>query len=240
MWDASWIGNLLRGCTKCVQRYGLLATGGYLFDLFRVARAERSEAFDVRFDTVTAQKEYPWELPSLKHKSVAEIHPYEAVSVRLFQTILSSLSIESGGFTFVDLGSGKGRALLLAAQYPFRKIIGIEISRELHRVAKTNVDRYIGFTRNSIYELRCMDATTYEFGPDPMVLFLFNPFGNKTFRAVLSHLEESIRKWPREVVIVYINPRFERVLQKSIFRRIARGGSRLQPWSRYVVYEAKR
>src|SRR5579883_1856526 len=45
------------------------------------------------------------------------------------------------GFTFIDLGCGKGRALIVATEFPFRAICGIEYSDELAAVARRNAAR---------------------------------------------------------------------------------------------------
>ena len=62
--------------------------------------------------------------------------PYQPTDAALFQEMMSSLPIAFSEFTFVDLGSGKGRTLLMASEYPFRRIVGVEILPELHRAAE--------------------------------------------------------------------------------------------------------
>jgi hypothetical protein len=64
---------------------------------------------------------------------------YQPTDPSLFREIVSGLRIEYSEFTFIDLGSGKGRALLLASEFPFRRIVGIELLPELHTIAKQNV-----------------------------------------------------------------------------------------------------
>ena len=64
---------------------------------------------------------------------------------------------------FVDLGSGKGRTLLLASEYPFRRIVGVELSPKLHRIAKTNVEKFRSEEqRCRTFALHCMDAVRYD------------------------------------------------------------------------------
>ncbi len=65
--------------------------------------------------------------------------PYQPTDAALFQEMMSSLPIAFSEFTFVDLGSGKGRTLLMASEYPFRRIVGVEILPELHRAAEKNI-----------------------------------------------------------------------------------------------------
>src|SRR6185369_13533800 len=101
-------------------------------------------------------------------------------------------------FIFVDLGSGKGRALLLASEYPLREIVGVEVQPELHRIAQDNVARFNSSARkcNRITSL-CMDAREFVFPDDPLVVYLFNPFPDYVLEIVLRNLRESLEKYPR-------------------------------------------
>ena len=62
--------------------------------------------------------------------------PYQPTDAALFQEMMASLPIDFSEFTFMDLGSGKGRTLLMASEYPFRRIVGVEILPELHRLPR--------------------------------------------------------------------------------------------------------
>ena len=141
-------------------------------------------------------------------------------------------------FAFVDMGSGKGRALLVASELPFAKIVGIELSQELHQIAEENVRRYRPASQPcTAFFLHCMNAVEYTFGPEPLVLFLFNPFGRDFVRTILASLDASLSAMPREAFVVYINPRFEALARSAHFLHMVRkGGVWWRPWSRYVVY----
>jgi hypothetical protein len=138
------------------------------------------------------------------------------------------------------MGSGKGRALLVASEFAFAKIVGIELSSHLHRIAEENIKRFSPPSQLCrAFQLHCMNVVDYVFGKEPLVLFLFDPFGRETVRKVVTNLEASLREKPREVYVVYVYPRFEDVLQSSpILRRVRQGGPAWRPWSRYVVYAA--
>ena len=105
--------------------------------------------FDERFGVETSGLIY--ELPSGHHHDLYN-NGYFAVAPSVFHAVMQAmeerLHLDYRRFTFVDVGSGKGRALLLASDYPFREIIGVELSPELERVARTNIARYTG-TRQS-------------------------------------------------------------------------------------------
>lgn len=127
-------------------------------------------------------------------------------------------------FTFIDLGSGKGRTLLMASDYPFRRIVGVELLQSLHEIAEQNLRQYKSesqqcFTVESI----CNDATAFRFPDESMVLFLFNPFPESGMRKVFANLELSLRAHPRPVYVLYHNPLLEHVLSESGFLRKLNG-----------------
>ncbi len=232
--------RLFRDWVESARHDGLLGVAAYLFDLVRVGRAERAEGFDTRFGTDTASVVYPWNQPSIGPEHTSQVHTYEATPAWLIRQILKSIPLKPHTFAFVDMGSGKGRALLVASELPFLKIVGVELSRELHQIAEENIKRYRPASQLCTgFVLSCMNAVEYSFGPEPLVLFLFNPFGRDTIRSILANLEASLRATPREAFVVYINPRFEALLRSARFlRRVGKGGAWWRPWSRYVVYAA--
>lgn len=124
-----------------------------------------------------------------------------------FGAMMAELEIDLPNYTFIDLGSGKGRALMLAAALPFRRLIGVEFSAELHQAAKAN---FAGLAaRGSAdprIELVCDDAAAYALPLQPLVVYLFNPFGSTVVRKVAENILVSWRTSPRPVHILYMNP----------------------------------
>ncbi len=119
-------------------------------------------------------------------------------------------------FTFVDLGSGKGRTLLMASDYPFRRIIGVELIPSLHRTAEENLSKYRSDSQKCFnLESVCADATTFSLPEDPLVLFLFNPLPDFALRQVLANLERTRRVAPTPVYVLYHNPLLEHVLGEN-------------------------
>jgi hypothetical protein len=205
----------------------------YLFESARSFIEERKEAFDARFGTDTAA-------PFFGGDRKPGAYFYVATTASLIYEILKSLALEPDLFAFVDMGSGKGRALLVASEFAFAKIVGIELSPHLHRIAQANIRRYSPSSQQcTAFELHCMNVVDYRFGKEPLVLFLFDPFGRETLTSVIANLEASLSVAPRDVYVVYVYPQFEDVLQSSRFlRRVREGGPPWRPWSRYVVYAA--
>ena len=142
--------------------------------------------------------------------------PYQPTEPALFRDMMASLPIEFDQFTFVDLGSGKGRTLLMASEYPFRRIMGVELIAELHRASEENIHAYHSTTqRCPRIETVCGDASEFVFPNTPLVLYLFNPLPEAGLRRVLANLEQSLQLNPRAAYVVYHNPLLERVLSGS-------------------------
>jgi SAM-dependent methyltransferase len=125
---------------------------------------------------------------------------YQASGVAEFEELMGKLDIDHAQFSFVDYGCGKGKVLLLAAAYPFKRIVGVEFSPPLARIAAENVAT-LGDDAERV-ETIVADATEYAPPPEPLVLYFFNPFSAPVLRGVLARVEESLAASPRPVYIV--------------------------------------
>ena len=131
---------------------------------------------------------------------------YQASEPQLFFEILDKLPASMKDFTFIDLGSGKGRTLLMASRYAFHRIIGVELLPELNAIARQNIARYNDAGQKCFsLESRGQDAREFVFPPEPIVLYLFNPFPEEILRQVLANLRLSLLGSPRAVYIIYHN-----------------------------------
>ncbi len=158
--------------------------------------------------------------------------PYQPIEAGQFHEMMGALGIEFDEFTFIDMGSGKGRALLLASEYPFRRIVGVEILPELHAIAEENFRRYESDSQKcSQLESWCGDARAFDFPNEPTLLYLFNPFFEPILIDVLARLEKSLEEHPRRFVLLYANPVSEHIAESAGF--LTKVGGTHQ----YSVYE---
>jgi SAM-dependent methyltransferase len=126
-------------------------------------------------------------------------------------------------YTFIDVGSGKGRVLFVAAEYPFRKVIGVEFSNALHDDALANLKRYKHSGRRCAdIEAVHADARDFEFPDDNLVIYLFNPFGPEVMERMLANLERSLEKHPRHVIVVMLWPDHSDVVERMAIMRVYR------------------
>jgi len=142
---------------------------------------------------------------------------YEKTSRRNFLSQLHNANIRvPSEYTFIDLGCGKGNVLLLAAQSGFRSIIGVEVDPVLASIARRNLERFAsGRHLASDPQVLESDAVQFEFPPSRSVLYLYNPFGEDTMRAVVQNLENSLARVPREIVVIYYGPVCKSVFDES-------------------------
>src|SRR5262245_17604261 len=152
---------------------------------------------------------------------------YGTLSEEEFMRIMNELPIDWGNLVFVDLGSGKGRALLLASRYPFKQVIGVELSRMLHERALRNIELFHD-ERQRCRDLRsiCLNATEFEIPPVPLFLFLANPFDDQIMHVVADRLDESLQKKPRKLYVFYVKPEYRRALDEMASLMLVRDTGR--------------
>jgi hypothetical protein len=218
-----WIGDTFRrrGSLGAVRWYAF-STVELLRDLTPARRKSRYGDIDYDFehgvDTTWANVTLRTRLRELL--SGGQYQPSEPA---LFHEILSSLPVAVDGFTFIDLGSGKGRTLLMASEYPFRRIIGLELLAELNQVAQQNIASYRS-KRQKCFNIdsHCGDAGWFEFPREALVLYLFNPFPDYVLREVLANLQRSVTVFPRQAYVIYHNLVHENVFTEQAWLRPVR------------------
>ena len=198
-------------------RYGLhLVRAAEYYRHFHAV--EREEGFDARWGTDTSALVETFEL-SLRGEHAKHAVRYEPAHVGEVRQALASLPADATQFTLVDLGSGKGRALMVAADFGFQKLIGVELSPALDAIARSNVARFHAAGGPGTFELRCGDAADFEPPPGPVTYFLFNPFSAPVLEAVLRRLGASLVRDPRDAALIYLCPSHRELVEATgLFR----------------------
>jgi SAM-dependent methyltransferase len=221
--DFSFRRTLARSWREGRQHYGVWRTARELASAFWRAMVELTPSHrqarygDLDYDlersvnTTRANVSFTTQM-----KATLSGSAYYASDPWLFESIMQALPIYFEEFTFIDLGSGKGRALMLAAEYLFRRIVGVELMPELHQACEENIQAYKSAgTKAPNIESICMDARDFHFPPEPLVIYLFNPFPEPVFAAVLKNLRASAFENPRPIFIAYRYVELERFLAES-------------------------
>jgi SAM-dependent methyltransferase len=201
-----WRFTVLRIILKFPAILGLGGTTSQWFQQLE----ERN--FDRRFNISTSGIHYPSDLPPEIKSHAVE---YTSSPLAFFCRLLSDLLPDHKDYVFIDFGSGKGKVLFAAAEFPFQRIIGVELSRELHEAAIKNISTYRSRTQKCT-DIRplCQDAGTYQLPTEKLVLYLYNPFSEVVLMQVLDNLKNSILKHPRDIVVVYYNPVYRQLFDK--------------------------
>ena len=159
-------------------------------------------------------------LSKLNIESPNRVHGanYGATPPDIFWQALTRLDVNHRDFIFVDLGSGKGRAVLLASEFPFKEIIGVEFSPELNSIAQENVRRYKSKSQKcSCIKLLCTDFIDFHIPEEPVLFFLYYPCKEPIMRLLVQHIKTSVITCPRSIYIVYVNPQLSHMIEDANF-----------------------
>lgn len=195
-------------------------------------------SFDRKYGTDTSGV-IPLQKLTIKSENTDGCLWYEAISVKVFMQIMNCLNIDFGKFKFIDLGSGKGRVLLLASDHGFKRVIGVEFAQELHHTANKNVEIYERYTRKpSNIETICMDATEFPIPEGPVVIFFYSPFIGRVMEKILNNVSKSFAATPRKIVLVFCGRNTESIelLRATGFE--CRELEIRSDWSRFIQYQA--
>ena len=211
--------------------------GGVLGEFLRDSTPERLRArfgdadydWDHRVNTTSGAVGWRDRLLGMFHSA------YQPTDPAAFREMLEGLQQHAGDlrdFTFIDIGSGKGRTLLMASDYPFRRVVGVELLPSLHRSALENLSKYENESQKCFHlESVCTDATTFVLPEDSLILYMFNPLPDFALRRVLANLEQSRRVNHNPAYVLYHNPLLEHVLAESPVLHRLWGTEQCSLWS---------
>ncbi len=133
-------------------------------------------------------------------------------------------------FSFVDLGCGKAWPLRVASEFPFRDIVGVELSNALAEVARGNARLFKQrFPDRTVIRIEEADATTFRMPPGNYLVYLYSPFDMEIVQQIVRHIEASLAEQPRIVYVVYYNPAAAKAFDDSA--SLSRRSVRLYPYA---------
>jgi len=146
-------------------------------------------------------------------------HHYQGASYFILFSIFNKLPEDIKNSNFVDYGCGKGRALFVAEQCGFTKLIGVDIAKELIDDANANKLVYQKKNNQSEFHFLFNDATTFQIPENTSVFYFFNPFGKDIMQKVIQNIKESLKQNPRKIYCIYLNPKYKSVFDHSGFKQ---------------------
>ncbi|MBE9500456.1 MULTISPECIES: class I SAM-dependent methyltransferase [Streptomyces] len=175
------------------------------FDL-TLAEIDDIEGFDASLGVETGKPVEPWEVLEADDRTLENNSRYSPTPVRTVRAALAATAVRHEEISFVDFGSGKGRVLLIAAEHPFKRVIGVDFSSELCATARENVEHTVRNppAHRSPIEIHHQDAREFAIPDDAGFFYFYEPFSAAVAAAVLDNIEASLARLPRDAVLCFV------------------------------------
>jgi SAM-dependent methyltransferase len=144
------------------------------------------------------------------HPNDAHVTAYYGVAPSILRTLIDQWRATDpphplSRYTFLDIGAGKGRAMLVASEFPFHQIIGIELNPVMADIAQLNIDRWHEGHNTAPLLLFEQDALEFDLPHTPTLGFLFHPFEAPVLKKLLRRIETAFAKHPGTFDLLYVN-----------------------------------
>jgi SAM-dependent methyltransferase len=178
--------------------------------------------FDLVHRVDTSGLIYAESLPS-GHRHDQQSEGYYATAPSLFRGVidawratLSGAGSNLNGYTIFDIGCGKGRVLLLASEYPFRNIVGVELHPGLAQTARSNLKAWMR-TPRACGNVTIVAGDVFEvpFPDGPVVIYLFNSFGRELLQMLLDQLLAVSATRCDPIDLLYVHPEFGDLVRQT-------------------------
>ena len=146
---------------------------------------------------------------------------YQPTPVRTMRALLRQLDADMGSSTFVDFGSGKGRVLLIASEFSFARVIGVEFDEKLHRTACENISAFRGRSQCQAVSSVVGRAEEFAVPSGDLVLYFFHSFEAAIMERILDNVVRSYRENPRRILLMLFRPSHAHLVERfAEFRRL--------------------
>jgi len=181
------------------------------FSIYHEIKGERKYKLDTieldRLKTITVTGD------NLDHASI-----YQACNYYILEKGFDYLGSINENKNIIDLGCGKGRAMIVAAHYGFQNITGIEFARALCLSAENNIREIRKIYPSVKFNIICDDVINYKIEKDQTVFFFFNPFDEVIMLKVVKNILSSFKENERKIYIMYANPVHKEIFLSADFK----------------------
>jgi SAM-dependent methyltransferase len=176
---------------------------GYIIENYK-----KIHPFDLRYGVKTSEHiaaKHIAPTPEFSEKMI----DYEPVQPSVVRQSINLLRIPSTlkEYDFIDLGCGKGRATIVASEFPFNQVMGVEISSRLASIARENAkiisNRYPNRPNIEIIEGNAVD---FPASNKKVILFLYNPFVPELVDQLARNIEQKFENDIQHMFVIYHNP----------------------------------
>jgi len=209
---------MLRKTPNLREGLAVLRTHAAMFGFVSCVRATLSYALAPRYNSDNFDAVYGTDTSQFVEKEDAHLPEdyssdaidYEPTNAATFRHVMHNLPIAYRNYEFIDLGCGKGRTLLLAGDFPFARIMGVELSPITYAVAERNITQYLSQNPNRLrcpnISVQCANALNFDIPDANIIFFLYNPFVGEVFRRVVQRIHDTFEMRPyRNIFIAYVN-----------------------------------
>lgn len=227
--------NTLERLNKSLETRGVLGTALLAGKKLGIAWSKFGDRwFDVRYGTDTSGI---IEVEDLDVTSPNRQHAmrYEVTRAKPLKRLLQKLDLPKDG-VFVDIGCGKGRVLMIAAEHGFQRIVGIEYSHELCEIARENLEIFQKrLDRRPDVRVVETDVADYDIQPEENIFFMFNPFYTEILELIVWKIAKSLSEHPRRAWLVYLYPECRQAIDAN--KTFAETGRHVWGDCEFIVYE---
>lgn len=183
------------------------------FTVYHEIKGERKYKLDTTYINNLKQVEVIGE-----NKTAAYI--YQPVNYYMLERAFAFLKEENISGALVDFGCGFGRILIVAANFGYTKITGVEFVPLLCNEARKNIQKAQTDFPETRFEIFCGDAIDYNIQKEENIFTFFNPFDERVMLPVVKNILKSIREFPRKISVVYFNPTEKEIFLSAGFEEI--------------------
>jgi len=200
----------------CEEGVSGLASRGWSFAPWALRR-RGNDGFDSELGVDTAGQVPVWNL-GVSSANAKFASRYAAVNPSAFRNALAHVDLEPSKFSFIDLGCGKGRALILAAQRGFKRVVGVEFAPGLAAIARKNLER-TGLAAEVVEG----DVCQYRFPNDNLLVYMYNPFGSVVMVTVIKNLLDWVENCRHTAYVFYLTDIHHKLFESEhAFELVAR------------------
>jgi SAM-dependent methyltransferase len=139
-----------------------------------------------------------------EHPAKSDSYAYDPTPWKVLPRVLRRGLLPTKGFTFVDVGCGKGRIVLSALAHPFARVVGVEFSPYLCSIARKNLSAARFLRRRCVdAQIICIDAVEFPIPEAPLVFFFYNPFAQEVVEGVLGNIVRSYLAKRRPIYLIF-------------------------------------
>lgn len=184
----------------------------------RLAAIDELERFDAKHGVETSVPMEGWEMEEASDATLENNSRYSPTPVRTIRQVIAASPVPHGDMSFVDFGCGKGRVMLVASDFPFKKIIGVEFSGSLCETARNNFSRYKSDAqRCHDFEVHCQDVSEFAIPDEAGFFYFYEPFTAQIAEKVLDNIEASIARHPRRAILSFVGKALNSLLERRPF-----------------------